>query len=321
MGRGFFTQGTVVLTDGRCTIADLAEALGAAGYLVRWPDAPPDPASWPFGGPTVVVPYRPEVNGSVAIDLVDHPWPDSMGDPEGESMVFGAWALGHFGPFAFPGGLKRAVQQAWGWPGAADVVAKHTSFVRVRFSYVFGAEPDTPVMPADWEPLAELALMNEIVRALLGVPGVLCSFNPNGEVLLPPDDFGRIVDECRAGGHVPLDVWANVRFVRLDEDFGLMDTVGNAQLEVPDFEAIFPLAEYDANDVAYYLRNVSLYALKDGASIIDGDSIDGPQENDLGWILRGPLERGTLDPPRELFRICPNRDKARIRAVIEPSGE
>jgi hypothetical protein len=217
--------------------------------------------------------------------------------------------------------LNRAVQQAWGWPQAADVVAKHTSFVRIRFSYVFGAGSEAPVMPSDWEPLPELAFMNEIVRALLAVPGILCSFNPNGEVLLPPRDFERIVETCRAGGHIPLDVWTNVRFVRLEDDLGLMDTVGNTQLEIPDFEAIFPLAEYDANDVAYYLRNVSLYALKPGASIADGDRIDGPHESDLGWVVRGPLERGTLDPPREVLRLYPSRHEARVHAATGQEDE
>ncbi len=33
-----------------------------------------------------------------------------------------------------------------------------------------------------------------------------------------------------------------------------MDTVGNAQLEIRDIEAVFPLAEYDPGDIDYYLR-------------------------------------------------------------------
>ncbi|MDJ0847938.1 MAG: hypothetical protein QNK04_06055 [Myxococcota bacterium] len=41
-----------------------------------------------------------------------------MGDPQREPLLMGAWSMGHFGPFAYPGGLERAAQQCWGWaPG------------------------------------------------------------------------------------------------------------------------------------------------------------------------------------------------------------
>lgn len=316
MARGLFSQTACLLTDNRCRLSDLAAALAAAGFEIRSPARPPDADSWPFGGASIVVPYRPEVNGAIAIDLVEHEWPDTMGNPQTESMVFGAWAMGHFGPFAFPGGLHRAAQQAWGWPAAGDAVARHAGFVRVRLSYVFAAGPEAKVLPPDWDPLHELRFVNEIVRALLAATGVIGYFNPNGEVLASAESFRSILEDCRTGDHLPLDLWSNVRFVRLSEDLGLMDTVGNAQLDIPDVEAIFPLAEYDPNDVAYYLRNLTLYVLQSSTPLVDGESLDGPNESDLGWTARGPFDQGLLDPPRELLRVYPARYEQLVQSVL-----
>jgi hypothetical protein len=319
--RGIFSQTVCLLADDRCQLEDLAAALTAARYEVRSPRATPDPDSWAFGGLSVLVPYRPEVNGYIAIDLVERPWPDAMGNPAEQSQVFGAWAMGNFGPFAYPGGLQRAVQQAWGWAEAGDVVAAHTRFARVRLSYVFGAGRDAKILPPDWSPLPELAFVNDLVRTLLSAHGVLCYFNPNGEVLATAETFGRTLEDCRRGHHLPLDLWSNVRFVRLSEELGLMDTVGNGQLEIPDLEAAFPIAEYDPNDVAYYLRNLSLYVLESGATVADGDRIDGPNEGDLGWIARGPLDQGTLDPPRALLRVYPARHAEWVAEVLGLEAE
>lgn len=63
---------------------------------------------WAFGGSSLSLAFRPEVNGYVSVDTVDRPWPDHMGDPKTDPMLFGAWSMGHFGPFTFPNGLSRA---------------------------------------------------------------------------------------------------------------------------------------------------------------------------------------------------------------------
>jgi hypothetical protein len=63
---------------------------------------------WTFGGSSLVVAYRPDVNGYVAVDTIDHRWPDHMGDQKADPEVFGAWHFGHFGPGAWPGNLEWA---------------------------------------------------------------------------------------------------------------------------------------------------------------------------------------------------------------------
>ena len=158
VAKGFYTQGVVVLLRDPVSIGDVSERL--AGYGIE--KVIESGSDWAFGGPTVVVPFRPESNGFVAVDTVDRVWPDDMGDPKDESMVFGAWSMGHFGPFAFPGSLERATQQAWHWEEGRSAPLTHRAFLRVRCSYVFGASDDCPVLPSHYEPLSELLFITTV---------------------------------------------------------------------------------------------------------------------------------------------------------------
>ena len=116
MAKGFFTQGFRLLTDGRTTIGDVRTVLESRRVQIV-KDAPGSEVEW-FSGPSLLVPFRPDANGYVSIDVIDKPWPDAMGDPKSDAMLFGAWSMGHFGPHAFPNGLERASQHAWTWePG------------------------------------------------------------------------------------------------------------------------------------------------------------------------------------------------------------
>ena len=62
------------------------------------------------------------------------------------------------------------------------------------------------------------------------------------------------LERVREQDLVPMPLWMNVRFYNLNDEIGLMDTVGNGQLDISDVEAFFPKSEYDPNDVANYLR-------------------------------------------------------------------
>src|SRR5262245_43827540 len=176
MAKGFFTQGVVVFFDRAPSLDELAEALAPREIAKRLEEA----RTWEFGGPSLLIPFRPEVNGYVSVDVVARRWPDSMGDPNDGTMVFGAWSMGHFGPYAYPHGLARASKQAWHWPDAEATARRHTAFVRVRSSYVFGGRKDAPVMPESYSAMPELLFATELAEAILSVPGALCYFNPNG---------------------------------------------------------------------------------------------------------------------------------------------
>ena len=274
---------------------------------------------WALAGPTVVVAFIPEVNGYAAVDVVDQPWPDSMGDPKEDSITFAAWSMGHFGPFAFPGSLARARQQAWAWQGAQTISEGHRGFIRLRISYVFGADKEATVIPADYDPVAEMMFLSRAAIALLKAPGVICYFNPNGEVLRDYASFRQVWDPFTEQEKMPLPLWMNIRFFNLSENFGFMDTVGNAQLEIRDVEAVFPSSQYDPGDIDYYLRNVTHYLLDLDREMHSGEAIDGPGESNLSWTME-VLDQGLVDPPRRVLRLYPKASKKAVQTALSAIG-
>jgi hypothetical protein len=320
MAKALFTQSVCLLTDGRTSLEDVKSALQGQDFeIVR---ETPSQKDWCFGGPTLIIPFLPEVNGYAAVDVVGQPWPDAMGDPKSDPVTFAAWSMGQFGPFAFPGGLARARQHAWAWEAGQTVPEGHCGFIRIRMSYAFGAGDDSPVLPEDYDPVPEMNFLSRAALALLEVPGVLCYFNPNGEVLRDHASFRELWTECEKQKEIPLPLWINVRFFNLNERLGLMDTVGNGQLDLQDLEAIFPHAEYDPADIDYYLRNVTHYLLELDRGIRTGEAIDGPGESELSWTTEA-LEKGIVPPPRRILRLYPKAHRKAVRealAAIGPSG-
>lgn len=297
--KGLFTQGAVILFESSPSLDALEAALSDFEIGARR-DAS---GEWTMSGPSLLLPYRPDANGAVAVDVVSRPWPDHMGDPKDESTLFGAWSMGHFGPGSFPGGLRRAIENCWHWEHGPAVAERHTSFVRVRTSYAFGAGPDDPVIPAEYDPLAELLFSTAVSRAVLNTPGALCYFNPNGEMLHCAEAIDRGLVEHHKSGAVPQDLWCNVRMVRLSdhEPWMLMDTVGMDQLDRIDQEAIFTDA-YDPSQVAGFLRSTADYLLQRGPVIKNGDTASGP--GDIDWQARNFSEPIYL-PPRDVMRWVP----------------
>src|SRR5687768_698922 len=125
--------------------------------------------NWMGGHETWVVAFRPKVNGYVVIESVAAPWPDHMGDPKTDPMLFGAWSMGFFGPFAWPGNFERAATYAgaFGQKKTVAIARRHAAIVRIRSTYVLGADKDAKVMPDDYEPRAELEFVTDVARAVL----------------------------------------------------------------------------------------------------------------------------------------------------------
>jgi hypothetical protein len=313
MPKGFFTATACLLTDGRATYADVKGALVGADIEVA--KETPGSESWAISGPSLVVPFRREHYGCAAVDLVQHPWPDAMGDPKSDAMTFAAWSMGHFGPFAYPGGLQRAGQHSWSWEAGRTVADGHKAFIRVRIGYAFGAPEDARVIPEDYDPLEELEFLNRIILALFELPGVLCYFNPNGEVLRDERSFRQACEFGREHDLMPLNAWSNVRFFNLSEEFGFMDTVGNGQLDIRDIEAIFPMARYEPGNIDNYLRNVTLYLHGLDREMKSGETIDGPGETGLSWCLE-LVEDGLVAPPRSVLRLFPTTDAREVRKLL-----
>jgi hypothetical protein len=307
MPKGFFSQGVMVLTDGAVKGADIAAALvpfGVARHIERDADVRP----YFTGYETWLIPYRPEVNGAIAVDLVDLPWPDDMGDPkspdEARQMLFAAWSMGYLGPFTFPGNLERATrwaEEVYDRSMAAEAARGHRGLIRVRSSYVFGAQDDAPILPAEYDPVAELSKVTEVAAALLNVEGAVAYFNPGGEVLCSLGELTDVLDHCRTHNLPPLPAWSVERVALLSDAPGwaAADTVGMEQLDVADQEAIFPAdGGPDAGAMAGWLRDVSLYLLQNGPVVEPGHTTDGPGGT---WRAHQP-EQSALAAPRPTLR-------------------
>ena len=313
MPKGFFSQCFCFLTDGCSTIDQITHALLQEGFEIA--KEVPAQKDWRFGGSAVIVPFNLANNGLVSIDVVAQVWPDQMGDPRSDPMTFGAWSMGYFGPFAYPGGMTRAQQQAWLWQEAKTLIGTHSGLIRVRLSYVYGAGENAPVLPNDYDPIEELNFLSRLSLAMLSVPGVICYFNPNGEVLCDSKGFRKIWDGCEAQKKLPLLLWSNVRLFTLNERFAMMDTVGNSQMDVFDVEAIYPRSKYNPNDIANYLRNVTHYLLETEREIQSHEAFDGPGETNLTWIVE-VKENGLVPPPRKMLRLCPKTARNEIADCV-----
>ena len=219
---------------------------------------------------------------------------------------------GHFGPFAFPGSLQRAAEQSWGWKEAKSLPAEHRAFIRIRLSYLFGADDDALVMPNDCDPLAELEFVTRVARALLDHSAALAYFNPNGEVLCNREMMDETLDGCARLEVPAINVWINVRLFNASDRWLLMDTVGMQQLDRPDCEACFLGDKYDPGEIDSFLRNATLYLFEHGEVIEDGDTMDGP--GDVRWRAVH-VEKELVSPPRPLLRWFP-LDRSRAPAEL-----
>lgn len=298
MAKGFSTQSAMVLLEHSVGLDALEACLRPLGQVQRNERSEP---GW-MSKPSVLVPMRPQVNGHVLVDLVDEPWPDGMGDPKEQVDLFGAWSMGFFGPWVFPGNLERAQAMSFTWREARTVSSRHRAFVRIRSSYILGAGKDAPLLSADYDPLPELEFVTEVARTVLGLPGALAYFNPNGEVLRSAAGVEADVAWHAQRHLLPLPLWTNVRLFKLTPEWSVMDTIGMEQLDTTDHEACFRTSEYDPGAVDGFLRGISLYLLQNGPVIEPGNTADGP--GGVRWEAH-PVETSLAPQPRPVLRWVP----------------
>jgi hypothetical protein len=317
MPKGFFSQ-TICLLLSRPVSLDELEPLLADFEVLKRTEASETPE---IAGPGLSISYRPEVNGLVVVDLQSGRWPDHLGGPEEESMLFGAWTMGHYGPFTFPGNLERAVQQAWHWKEAGAAVEQHQAFLRIKTTYVAGSGPDAKILPEDYQAEPELEFVVRVSAALGRHSAVLAYFNPGGEMLLSPAAVIEQLAYAREQNLPPLDVWSNVRMFNPNNGWLFMDTIGMEQLDVPDQEVCFPKDGYDPGEVANLLRNICLYRMRNGDVFNDGDTMGGP--GGVNWqvfhvedslaprtreVLRWFPDDGS-EPPEEMLPAVPDDEQ------------
>jgi hypothetical protein len=292
----------MVLFDRVPSIDEVAQSI--AQLQPRQRELGQDKQKWMNGNTDLLVAFRPEVKGELAIDVLDEPWPDTMGDPENAADLFAAWSMGSFGPLVYPGNLERAAQQSVSLDDAPALVGKHKGFVRLRTTYVIGAGEDAKIVPQDHDPLEEAMLLITAARLMLELPGAIAYFDPNGEIIATREEMDASVTHAEGAKVPPLDLFNHVRFFRVDEQWSIMDTVGMDRFFLPDLEIVFS-RELDPNNAAGFLRTLCLYMLQRGPVLKDGDTIDGPQGK-----LRVKLAKESLaEPPRPVARLMPEGAK------------
>lgn len=313
MPKGFFTQTAVVLLREPVGIEEIASVLH------EYSPSQPAPAAeqWAVSGPAVAVTFNEEVNGKIAIDTVDHPWPDDMGDPEDDPALFSAWGTGQFGPFTHPGSLTRATEQAWAWEEGRTLPQTHRAFIRVRSSYVLGGTAESPLLPEEYDAYEDLVFVTEIAAKLAELPQAICYFNPNGEVLRDLEGMEQSIEFANEDDLPPHELWTNIRLFKVDDEWSLMDTVGNGQLDLPDCEACFHTESYELDQIDNFLRNCILYLIDEGDVIEDGDTSEGP--GDIPWQARR-CDWSLSDPPREVIRWFPQDNRPVPETLNDPES-
>src|SRR5207237_327873 len=78
-----------------------------------------------------------------------------------------------------------------------------------------------------------------VADALLALPGALALFDEASHALNSAGDAARRLDQLHRRAEVPpLDLWISLRRFQLEDAPGyFMDTLGMAQLDLPDLEA------------------------------------------------------------------------------------
>ncbi len=295
------TQCVCVLFDRVPSLSELAPRLTDYAGLSEAPAAEGE-YGFAIGGPSLTVDYRSEVNGKARIDLIDRPWPDEMGSPDREPLLFAAWSMGHFGPTTYPGSLERALLHNHAFPYSDQLVPRHRAVLRIRTSYVFGAPESALVLPDHYDAIDELRFVSLLQLRLATLPGALVLFNPNAELLLPAE---RLEAALARKAPLPVDVWASVRRVRPEEPAGwlLGDTVGMGQLDVVDQQIVLPFDHPSAPNVGPLLLSMAAYDASHGGVLGPGDTASDAEGRGVSadW-----LGEASVGPPRRVLSWAPD---------------
>jgi hypothetical protein len=294
MPKVFFTQSACVLLEGAVTLEQLTEALRAWGPKLH--DAPED--HWAMGSKPAVIVATGQ-GGRIVVDAVPHPWPDEMGgvDKVHDDDVFAAWSLHMFEPFVWPLALARAIRHRWDEPTAA-AAERHRAFVRIRHLV------DPEMEPGAYDPFSELRSLYEVGRDLLaGLPGAVAIFNPNGEALRGGESIAGLLRRGEEHGVPPYPLWSNIRTLQVEGGWILCDSVGNAQIDLPDVEVCCPASQADASDPAGAVLAATQYMIHKGDVFSDGDTADFSTTETWRAVR---FEKTVTAPPRPVICFFPD---------------
>lgn len=324
MAEYLFTQGVSVLFTNPVPLEEVCKKIDV--FFGRCVDEPPCE-----NGALYVIEVPEEDDASEDIErpaylivvASEQPWPDELGDPEAEPEAFQDWSLGLYGPLAFPGCFQRAVERSWIVPEVSAQASQHKAHVRLLVGYPLIPHVDDPtkneradeddlemildtrdIIEEQYDPAEELSALARAISTVLEIPSSIAYFNPGGEVLKDSDSLRTLLNEAWVNDSVPIKAWMNVRLFEIEDDWTLMDTVGNGQVEIPDLEAVFKTDRYGSGDVEAMLRHWTQKMIEDVESdLTEGDVVDGP--DGIKWTVM-ECHDGLADPPRQTIRLVPN---------------
>jgi hypothetical protein len=288
-----FLQTGVILFDRLPSLDEVAAVL-AGVPIVRRRERDGNSGYWFGGEGMLLVETGSGNNGAIAVELFHRPWPDSMGSPETDTELFGAWAMRQFGLTNFPYGLARA--NAEGTAARSD----HASFVRLNLSYVFGAGADALVCPEDRDVEAELRAVAGLAELVCAIPGAVGWFAPNGEVWLPlPEARAKLARQ--AAGELLTELWVTTRAYPAGRHL-LVETVGVAPMSRKLAEAydhqvvVLPDLGLDGDVVSRFVLELS-GAARGGSKVVPSEPVLGP-----GGRWFASLVNTDNPPPRPVVR-------------------
>ncbi len=329
MAKGLFTQGMCVLLRQPMSIRDVESRLSMFDVTGRQQSIEDDAAP-----ETLVLKFRPEVDGHLMVTPSRARWPDDMGEPDENPEAFVAWSLGQYGPLTYPGCLGRAIDLGKTGTELRRDAAAHVAHVRLLISYVLGVEDsqqsdeELPMMPDpdEYDAVAELQTLTRAVTALLEAPAAIAYFNPAAELLRSASELRRGLNLAWSRQQLPLDMWVQTRHMTspagTDEiGWEVVDTVGHGQLDMPDLEAAYFGPDYRRSDVEAFLDEITqdLVAMfvHDEVSgqdlYMEGETRDGPGGVSWSAMCCGDSLNA---PPRPTIRWVPDDGRPTPPAVL-----
>jgi hypothetical protein len=289
-----FLQTGVVLFGRPVSLDAVASALAADFPVLRQHARADDAGYWLGGEGTVLVATGPGPSASVAVEVFHRPWPDSMGDPEDDAELFGAWSLRQFGLATFPYALARAAAQ----PTAPS--AEHVAFVRLSLSYVLGGDDDAPVYPQERDVPGELLALGALATRVCALPHASAWFSPNGEVLIGVETALTKLRQQSAGAPMT-ELWVSTRVVPAGNHL-LVETVGMGALGARpmaayDHQVLLPDLGLEMELVVRFLREISGAGRLVGTEQVPTGSLLGP-----GGRWAPEQAESDNPPPRDVVR-------------------
>lgn len=226
----------------------------------------------------------------VIVEVVESPWPAKI--DTGQDL----------GPFSYGESLERACKFNVNWTKAAEVAAEHKAVVLVRMQY----ETAEPITATDV--LAQMMALAKVSLAIGSLPDVAGYFCPGGEIFVPVEVLDEILQASKVAGFPPLDLFANLRLSWLDDRWIIFETIGNAQLGLPDFEVYADSKQHDLNDIAAWLRRWSWQHLQADSALEDGSVAIGPGDAKFDVLY---ADDALLAPKRKVIRLIA-QDEAKM---------